>query len=152
MWIAPPKHAVPVERLGAGPENVRDVGAVVALPLHHERLLPEQLFDGRYLHRHAEDVGFERVREPFIVDTTDAVARAEYDVDDVVHLTGLREPVRERDFGLIPGLPQRAERGIQIRAPNEEGEVLRLANDAGIGEQRVRAAEEKRHLRIAEAV
>src|SRR5262245_21627533 len=105
MWIAPPKHAVPVERLGAGPENVRDVGAVVALALHHERLLPKQLFYGSNLHGHAEDVGFERVREPFVVDAADAIARAEYDVDDVVHLPSLREPVRERDFGLIPGLP-----------------------------------------------
>ena len=124
-------HAIPVERLGARAQDVRDVGAVVALALHHERLLPEQLFDRRDLHRHAEDVGFERVREPHVVDAADAVARAEDEVDDVVALLGLGEPVRERDLGVIARPARNASSaGIEVVLLEEEVEVLRFADDA----------------------
>jgi hypothetical protein len=83
------EDAVPVQRLGAGAQDVRDVGAVVAFALHHERLLPEQLFDRRDLHRHTEDVRLEGELEPEIVHLADAVAGAEYEIHDVAALSAL---------------------------------------------------------------
>src|SRR3954469_6361266 len=93
----------PIDILGAGAEDVHDVGAVVALALHHERLLPDQLLDGRDLHRYAEDLGFHGVLEPCVVDTCESVARAENEIDVIAALPGLGEPVREGDLRPVAG-------------------------------------------------
>ena len=146
------QEAVPVERLGAGPEHVRDVRAVVALALHDERLLPEQLFDGRDLHRHSEHVGFRGEVEPIVVDAAEAVARCEDQVHRVVALFGLREPVRKGDLGMVSALAERAQSGVQIGPLDEEIEVLRLPDDAGVVEQRVRSPDEKGDASVAEHV
>jgi hypothetical protein len=43
------------------------------------------------------------VRKPFIIDFGNAVAGIEDDVDELIAVIGLGEPVTERDLGAKPG-------------------------------------------------
>jgi hypothetical protein len=131
---------------------VHDVGAVEPLALHDERLLPDQLLAGNDLHRHAEHLRLHRVVEPAVVDLAHAVAGVEHQVDEVIVLPCLAEPVGEGELGAVARVPQRAHRAIHVRATEEEVEVLRVADDSRVLEEGVRAADEKWHRGVAEHV
>src|SRR5439155_2422625 len=113
-------------------DEMHDVGAIESLALHHKRLLPEKLLDGRDLHRHAEDFRLQRVREPIVVDLAHAVAGAEYEVHVIAGLVCLREPVREGDLRAISAITEPIERAVEISAAQEQIEILRIAHDASI--------------------
>ena len=70
----------------------------------------------------------------------------------IVALLCLREPVRKGDLCPVAGECERLERLVDIGASHEEIEVLRLANDAGVVQDRVRATDQKRDARVAQHV
>src|SRR2546423_9536482 len=123
-------EARPIHCFGTGAENVREISAIVTLAFHDERLLPEELLHRSDLHRHSEDIGLVRASEPLIVDVADAVAGTEYQVDGVVPFFRLCQPMWEGDFRVVAALAKRAERRVEVRAANENVEVLRFPNDA----------------------
>jgi hypothetical protein len=134
------------------PEEVHDVSAVEALPLHDKRLLPEKLLDWSDLDRHPEHFGLERVSEPLVVHAADAIARREDQVHMVARLMRLREPVRERDLRAVAGIAKRGERAIQVAASHKEIEVLGVAHDAGVLEIRVGSPHQKWNVRVTQHV
>ena len=131
---------------------MHEVGAVEPLTFHHERLLPEQLLARNDLHRHAEHLRLDGVLEPAIVYRTDAVARAEDKVDEVVVLPRLAQPVWEGQLGAVAGLAERRHRAIHVASAQEEIEVLRVTHDPRVLEEGVRASDEKGNACITEHV
>ena len=96
-------EAPPVELVADRVDDVRDVGAVEALALHDQPLRPDHLLGRNQLHVDVEDDAVDRVVEPQLVDDRDAVAGAEDQVDEVVALERLAEPVRKRELRLVAG-------------------------------------------------
>src|SRR5262249_8479521 len=80
-----------------------------------------------------------RVTEPRFVHAADAVARTEYDIDEVIAVKCLREPVGVGDLSLIPCVDQQIEDAAMVLGLAEDIEVLRVAGDAGVLPQRMRA-------------
>jgi len=83
------------------------------------------------------------VLEPAVVDARDAIARRPDEIDEIIALERLRQPVGEGSLGAIAALGQRLERGPQIFIANEEIEVLGIAGDPGVVQERVRTADEQ---------
>ena len=77
------------------------------------------------LDRHAEHFLVDRVREPLVVDFGDGVAGAEDDVDELVAVMRLGQPVGEGDLGLEAGALQHVENALQVARADEDVEVLR---------------------------
>ena len=140
----------PVQARPAGLEDVRDVGAVVALALHDEAFRPDHLFRGHEPDGHAEHGVVDRVLEPQLVDGRDPISRAEDDVHQVLAAAGLAEPVRERDLGGAPGVRERREGRIEVARSHEDVEVLRVPCDPRVSLERVRAPDEIRHAGVVQ--
>jgi hypothetical protein len=80
---------------------VRDVGAVEALALHDQSLRPDHLLGWNEAHRHPDHFRRHGVIEPDVVDLRDAVAGAEDQIDEVVAVKCLAEPMRKRQLRLV---------------------------------------------------
>src|SRR6267142_1067151 len=105
-----PGQAAPVDLLGARVDEVRDVGAVVALALHHVGLGPDRLLDRTEPNRLTHHGRGHRVAEPVVVHRARRVARAPDDVDLVVLVAlDLAEPVRKGQLGAV------AEASLDVR-------------------------------------
>ena len=142
---------VPVERPGARVQEVRDVGAVVALALHHERLRPDHLLDRAEQDRHVQHARGHRVVEPVVVHHADAVARVEDQVHVIAALADLAEPVREGQLGVAAQLlTQMVKRFLDVGAAHEEVEVLHEPPDAQVALERVPAAHQEVDVRRAQ--
>ena len=137
----------PVDLLLAGANEVQDVSAVEALALHEKRLRPDHFLDGHQPHRKAQRFVPLRIRKPLVVDFRHAVAAGENDVDEELALASavrLAEPVRKRELGRNPVFGEHVWSTLsQSAAPDEEIEVLRVSADAGVVDERVRAADKK---------
>src|SRR5690349_8081046 len=142
----------PVDAVGRGAQDVRDVAAVEALPLHDEGLRPDHLLGRNEPDGAAEDLVEHAMVEPLVVDDRDAVAGAEDDVDEVVATPRLAEPVRERQVGFAARRRQRREHAVDVARMDEDVEVLRVARDAGVALERVGAAHEEVDARLVEAL
>ena len=145
------QHPLPVERGALAQQQVGDVGAVVAVLLHHERLRPDHLLRRHQARLDAEHAGRTGVGEPLVVDHRDAVAGAVDHVEAVVALLGLGEPVGESDLRLPAELAQHFERPVAAVARHEQIEVLGRARDAGVRREGERAAHQVRHAARIEA-
>src|SRR5216683_1972298 len=140
-----PGEPAPVEGLRAGVEQMRDVGAVVALALHDEGLRPDRLLGRAEPDRLRHHGGGHRVPEPVVVHRAHPVARVEDDVDVVVWgALDLGEPVRERDLRLVAQtLLDEAEGAGHVALADEQVEILHRAADPEIALQRVPAAHQE---------
>jgi len=85
---------------------VRNIGAVEPLTLLDEGLRPDHLFRGAESHWQIEDLVGGRMREPLVIDSGDAIARAIDHIDEILAAVRFAEPVWERYLGLIAGLVQ----------------------------------------------
>src|ERR1051326_3974213 len=137
-------EALPIELLARRANHVRDVRAVEALALHDQSLRPDHLLGRNQLDVHVEHFLSHRELEPSVVDTRDAVARAENQIDEVLAFVGLAEPVRKRQLRVVSRALKRRLRARKIVAADEDVEVFRMALDAGVTRERVRAADEMR--------
>ena len=135
--IEPTQDALPIDDVRAVPHEVHHVRTVEALALHDEGFLPEKLLDGSDLDGHPKHVGFQRALEPRVVNATDPVAGAENEIHVIARLVRLGQPVREADLDAIAGVAKGAERALQVVASQEQVEILRVPNDAGVLEIRV---------------
>jgi hypothetical protein len=111
---------------------VRHVGAVEPLALLNERLGPQHLFDRTQLDGQVEDRPHRRVREPLLIDTRDAIARAVDHVDEVLAAIRLAEPMRKRDGRRVAGTTECAQTALEVSAADEDVEVLGVALDARV--------------------
>ena len=91
-----------------------------------------------------------RVREPEVVDDGHAVARAEDEIDEAISRIRLAQPVRERELGREAGLSEHGERRLAVLLPEEDVQVLRVPDDAGVRRECVSAADEELHAAPAE--
>jgi hypothetical protein len=121
---------------------VGDVGTVEALALLDECLRPHHLFDRAQSHRQVEDVVRDGVVEPRVVDPGDAIARAIDHIHEVLAAVRLAQPVRKRNFGLIPGRGQRSQRPFEISRPDEHIKIFGVALDARVSSERIRSADQ----------
>ncbi len=126
----------PIQGLAAAPDQVGDVGPVKPLAFLDVSLRPDHLLGGAELDRDAEDLGVGRVREPLLIDLGHAVARAVDDVDELVLAASLGQPVRERNFGAIPGGGERLEDPVAVAPGEEDVQVLRMPFDPRVLRQR----------------
>ena len=126
-------------------EQVRDIGAVVPLALHDQRLRPDHFLGRTQLDGRAEYLFVHRVREPLVVHYGDAVARAVDHVDELVPVVRFRQPVGEGDLGLESGAIQHVEHALDVAAADEDVEVLGRPRDAGVVLKGVGAADHIRH-------
>src|SRR5688572_8152860 len=92
---------MPIERLSSGPEQVSDVGPVISLALHDERLGPNRFFSRTESHGVTEHNLRDGMLEPKLIDAGHTVARAENDVDEAVPLANLAQPMRESELGFV---------------------------------------------------
>jgi hypothetical protein len=129
---------------------VRDVRAVEPLALLDERFRPDHLLGRAEVHALVEDVIGHGVVEPVLVDTREAIARAEDDVDEEFAVVGFAEPVRERLLGDVAGRPERGQGRLEVFLADEDVEVLGVALDAGVAREGVGAADQHREARLAE--
>src|ERR1051326_4924364 len=88
--------------------------------------------------------------KPFIVDPRRTVARAENQVGEIFAAIRLAEPVGKRELGIAADGGERVQRALAVRRVNENIQVLRVAPDAGVALERIRAADEKRYARLAQ--
>src|SRR6267378_1379294 len=133
----------PVDALGGGSQDMRDVAAVEALALHDEGLRPDHLLGGDEPHGPAEHLFPDAVTEPLVVDGGHAVAGAEDDVDEVVAAPRLAEPVRKRQLRLAPRRGQRRQHALDVARVHEDVEVLRVARDPRVALEGVGATDEE---------
>src|SRR6266545_998693 len=144
------EEPVPVELVAARAEQVVHVGAVVALALEDEGLRPDHLLHRREQDLDAHDLRPARVAEPEVVHHGDAVSGGEDEVDVPLAPVRLADPARVRHLGPEPGALEDSERLLDIALAQEDVEVLRVPEDAGVLEQRVRPRHEERHARPGE--
>ena len=101
---------------------------------------------------HAEHISLHGELEPHVIHPAHAVAGGEHEVHHVLTVGGLREPVRKGDLRPVARFTQRLERGLDVVLAHEQIEVLCLAHDARVLEQRMRSAHEERDARVAQHV
>src|SRR6266851_4085430 len=143
----PGQEAAPVELPVAGPDQVRDVRAVVALALHHECLRPDHLLGRAQAHGHAEHGRGHGVSEPSPVDVGDTVARAVDDVDVVALEMRLPQPVRKGQIRLESAGRQRSQQREGVAPADEYVEVLRAPHALRIVPQRITSTHQERDAR-----
>jgi len=135
----------PVELLGARAHDVGNVGAVVPLALHHERLRPDHLLGRDQADGHVEDPLLHAVLKPQVVDEGHPVTGAEDQVDHLVAAPGLAQPVREAQIGVAAGGAQGLEGRLHVAGMDEQIEVLGVPADARVTLERIGAANQERH-------
>jgi hypothetical protein len=137
-------EALPVEALAGSQEQMHHVAAVVALALHDVRLRPDHLLGRSKPDGHAEDLAFDRMLEPFVVDRGLTVATREDEIDECIAFVDLSEPVWKLELGVISRAIHHFFEARVVASADEHVEVFRLAGDAGVTEVRVSAADEER--------
>jgi hypothetical protein len=90
------------------------------------------------------------VLEPEVVDAGDTIPRAEDDIHEITALMGFAEPVREAHLGAVATERKRLERAVEVLAHDEQIEILRVADDARIVQESVRATHQERHSGVTE--
>src|SRR6202022_4108590 len=90
------------------------------------------------------------VFEPEIVDCRDTVPGAENQIDEVLALECLAEPVRKTEVSLITGAPQDFRGAGKIGAADKDVEVFGVTLDPGVARKCVGAAHEIRQPLLIE--
>ena len=127
-----------------------DVGAVIALPLHDERFRPNHLRDRTNLLRSAENLSRLGIFEPVIIDRGDAVPGAENDIDKIISLIDLGEPMRKSELDLKTRSTEKFENRPNVSPAHENIQVLGIAPDSGVMFQGERAADQERSFGLDE--
>ena len=76
-------QALPVEMVGTRPEDVRNIGPVIALTLHDPGFAPDRFLCRAECELEAKGVAGRGVLEPLVVDRGATVTGIEDDVDEV---------------------------------------------------------------------
>src|SRR5580704_11518751 len=130
------KKPVPVERRPAREEQVRDVGAIEAFSLHHERLRPDRFLWRAKQDGYAEDRARRSVRKPLRIDSRGAVARVVDDVEkEVLVVMRLRQPMRVGHARMEAGALEDAENAGNALTHDEYVEVLRRPADGAVRDE-----------------
>src|ERR1051326_7786535 len=90
---------------------MRDIGPVVTLALHHERLGPDRFLDRTEIDASTEHFGLFSMTKPFIVDPRRTVAGAENQVGEIFAAIRLAEPVGKRELGMAADGGERVQIG-----------------------------------------
>lgn len=85
-------QAPPIDILALRQDEVRDVAAVMALPLLDEDFGPDELGRADQGDAKPEHMTLSRMREPLFLDWDDVVARTENDVDEIIAVADLSNP------------------------------------------------------------
>jgi hypothetical protein len=114
------------------------------LAFHDQSFGPDHLLGGNELDVHAEHLFLHGMLEPAVVHHGHAVARAEDQVDEVLAVMRLAQPVRERERGFVARFLKRPGGAAEVVAADEDVEVFGVALDAGVARVSVCAAHEMR--------
>src|SRR5438270_9591585 len=76
ILIESPNETLPIELLRAALDEMDDISAIEALPLHDERFHPQHLFRRTEQRAATEHFIFARMVEPRVVDLAESIARA----------------------------------------------------------------------------
>src|SRR5688500_14778614 len=101
-----------------------DVSPIESLAFHDESLGPDHLLSRDEFDGHTEHGAVDGVFKPFLVNSRHAVAGAENDVDEVLVMKRLGEPVRKGGFDFAAHLLEHPERLLVVVFPYENIEVL----------------------------
>src|SRR5215470_6113130 len=115
---------LPVHQARTMAEQVCDIGAVVSLAFHDERLGPDHLFCRHQLDGDAQDSLVHGMRKPLVVDFCQPIAGVIDHIDELLAVMGLGEPVMERDLRSESAASQYLEHATQIARSGENVEVL----------------------------
>src|SRR6476469_419915 len=88
-------EAPPVELRSHRVDDMRDVGSVEALALHDQTFRPQHLFWRDEQNVEIEHAFADRFLEPYVVDFGLSVSGAEDQIDEVVVVPRLPDPVRK---------------------------------------------------------
>jgi hypothetical protein len=142
---------VPIEVASRAADDVEHVCAIEALALHDERFRPDHLLRRADVHWEPEDNARSAVTDPLGVDSYEAVAAGENEVDEIGTARRLGEPMREFEVSLDAGRRQDVPDERPIVFEDEEIEIFRLPGDARETFHRVRPAHDERHTGVVEA-
>src|SRR5436305_3526562 len=97
----PVDEVPPVELRPDGFDDVSDVRAVEALPLHDQSLRPDHLLGRNEPNVHADDFTRNGSLEPLIVYFCDTVSSTKNEINEIITIKRLSEPVREGQLRLV---------------------------------------------------
>ena len=121
---------------------MRDVGAVESFALLDKGLRPDHLLAWAQPDRDIEHRVPLGVQEPLVVDGRQAVARAVDDVDEELAAVRLAKPVRKGHVCFIARPGEGHESLLEVRASDEEVQVLGMPLDTRVARKGIRAANE----------
>src|SRR5581483_1398864 len=129
---------------------MRDIGAVVALALHHVGFRPDSLLHRAQLYSVAEYLRVYAVAKPFVVHACRAVAGAEDQIGEIFSAVGFAEPMGEGQLRVTAHDREGVKRPLAVVGANEDIEIFRVAPDAGVAFERISAADQKRHRALGQ--
>src|SRR5262249_37450445 len=135
----------PVDPLVLLQDDMRDVGAVVAVAPLNESLRAHELGGRDDAGPHAEQLDFAGVAEPVLADRNGSIPRGEDDVEEVLAGMDLGDPALVLDPDLVTELLEVAENPRVVAGPAEKVEILGGTADAGIGAHRIGAGDQERN-------
>jgi hypothetical protein len=139
--------------VGARTQEVHHVGAVVALPLLHESLGPEDLLGRAEVDVAPQDLPLHGVAGTRGRPPPRPVPRAVDQVHEQPVLeVGLGQPVGEGALAAGAGGREHAQGGVHVAAAEEEIEVLRVADDSRVGCEGIRPSHQGGHARLRKSI
>lgn len=125
-----------------------DIGPMIALPIHDKRFRPDHL-----PHRYEEDRLFQehdlgRFTEPFGIDGTNPVTGSKNQINDMISLPCLTDPMGKTDFRMIPPFCKNLHQWFDILSMHEHIEIFGSMYHAGITFQREGPTDQKRNSRL----
>src|SRR5262245_4945929 len=91
-------QSMPIQLFAAFENQMSNVTPIVTFPLHDEGLGPDHFFRPTKLHGEAEHLTGYRMFKPEVINFTQTVARTENNVDKVILVIDLREPMGKSEF------------------------------------------------------
>ena len=144
------KDALPIQASGSCIENMRDVGAIKALPRQYEQLGGEQFFRRQNPSGDIEHDGGVGALDPGAVHAQGAVAHTADEIHEIVIAMGLGQPNRIGHIHFEVVSAQAFERARGVIGGHEKVQVFGIAPDAGVMLQRKGARNSVRNFRVAE--
>src|SRR4051812_30336928 len=127
---------------------MRDITAIVPLPLHDKRLRPNRL-----LHRAEHDVMAKhfplyRMRKPAVIDPSHPIARSKNHIDAIIAAKRLAQPMWKLQLGAVTGRFERHQCRSTIPRLYKNIEILCMSFQPRMASVRISPADQKRHTRL----